>query len=264
MSISRQQDDCNVEVRSFGVTFRSGHTIPSRQTALPDAVQWHQLIYATRGVMTVRTDQCAWVVPPHRGVWIPAGFRYRVEMSGVVALRMLYLQARPRSAEPFANASRACSVVNVTPLLRELIVRTVLLGALDSSVPEQKRLIGVIRDELKVLVAVPLQLPMPQDRRAAQFAAIVEADPGGGVPIDKMLRKCGASRRTMERLFRAETAMSLGQWLRRQKLLHALRRLAAGDSVNTVALELGYNSASAFIAMFQRELGQTPKRYFES
>jgi AraC-like DNA-binding protein len=68
----------------------------------------------------------------------------------------------------------------------------------------------------------------------------------------------------MERLFRSETAMSLGQWLRRQKLLHALRRLAAGDSVNTVALELEYNSASAFIAMFQRELGQTPRRYFET
>jgi AraC-like DNA-binding protein len=264
MSISRHQDDRTVEVRSFGVTFRSGQTWPPQPVVPPQPGDWHQLIYATRGVMTVRTDQCAWVVPPHRGVWIPAGFRYRVEMSGVVALRMLYLHVRPRAAELFANASRVCSVVNVTPLLRELIVRTVLLGALDSSVPEQHRLIGVIRDELKVLVAVPLQLPTPQDRRAAQFAAIVEADPGGKVPIEKMLRKCGASRRTMERLYRLETAMSLGQWLRRQKLLHALRRLAAGDSVNTVALELGYNSASAFIAMFQRELGQTPKRYFET
>lgn len=263
MSISRQ-DDRNVEVRSFGVTFRSGQVFPPQPVVPPQPGGWHQLIYATRGVMTVRTDQCAWVVPPHRGVWIPAGFQYRVEMSGVVALRMLYIHVRPRAADLFANSSRVCSVVNVTPLLRELIVRTVILGALDSSVPEQKRLIGVIRDELKVLVAVPLQLPMPQDRRAAQFAAFVEADPGARVPIEKLLRKCGASRRTMERLYRSETAMSLGQWLRRQKLLHALRRLAAGDSVNTVALELGYNSASAFIAMFQRELGQTPKRYFET
>jgi AraC-like DNA-binding protein len=263
MSISRQ-DDRNVEVRSFGVTFRHGQAPAIHQVVPPQPGNWHQLIYATRGVVTVRTDQCAWVVPPHRGVWIPAGFQYRVEMSGVVALRMLYILVHPRAAELFAGASRACSVVNVTPLLRELIVRTVLIGALDSSVPEQKRLIGVIRDELKVLVAVPLQLPMPRDPRAAQFAALVEGDPSGSLPVEAMLRKCGASRRTMERLFHAETAMSLGQWLRRQKLLQALRRLAAGDSVTTVALELGYNSASAFIAMFQRELGQTPKRYFEN
>ncbi len=262
MAISRQ-DDRNVEVRSFGVTLQNAQSPALRQLIPPQPGDWHQLIYATRGVVTVRTEECAWVVPPHRGAWIPATFRYRLELAGSVALRMLYLQARQGASEPFAGASRACSVVNVTPLLRELIVRTNILGALDSSVPEQKRLIGVIRDELKVLVAVPLQLPVPRDRRAAEFAALVEADPGGSVPIEKMLRNCGASRRTMERLFRSETAMSLGQWLRRQKLLDALRRLAAGDSVNTVALELGYNNPSAFIAMFRRELGQTPKRYFE-
>jgi AraC-like DNA-binding protein len=78
------------------------------------------------------------------------------------------------------------------------------------------------------------------------------------------MRRSGASRRTLERIFRADTAMSLGQWLRRQKLLHALRRLAAGEAVNAIAIELGYNSASAFIAMFRRELGHTPKRYFET
>jgi AraC-like DNA-binding protein len=77
------------------------------------------------------------------------------------------------------------------------------------------------------------------------------------------LRRAAASRRTLERIFRDETAMSLGQWLRRQKLLHALRRLAARENVNAIALELGYSSPSAFIAMFRRELGQTPKRYFE-
>jgi AraC-like DNA-binding protein len=253
MSNSRHPDR-TVQIRSFGVTFRAGHPAPMH---LYDAENWHKLIYATRGVMTVYAGHGAWVVPPHRGVWIPAGFEYRMEMSGVVALRMLYLRAR------LSRATQACSVVNVTPLLRELIVRTNLIGALDARVPEQKRLIGVILDELKVLVAVPLQLPLPQDPRAAQFAALAGGDTGD-MPIEKMLRRCGTSRRTLERVFRTETAMSLGQWMRRQKLLQALRRLAAGECVNTIALELGYNSASAFIAMFRRELGQTPKKYFET
>lgn len=254
MSKSRHPDS-TVQVRSFGVTFRSGQAAP---VALHETGDWHQLIYATRGVMTVYTDDGAWVVPPHRGVWIPAGFRYRVEMSGEVALRMLYVRAGRR------RASRLCSVVNVTPLLRELIVRTNLIGALDSGIPEQSRLIGVILDELKVLTSVPLQLPLPQDARAAKFAALAAAESGDKLPIAKVLRHVGVSRRTLERIFMAETSMSLGQWLRRQKLLHALRLLAAGEGVNTIALELGYNSASAFIAMFRRELGQTPTRYFEN
>lgn len=246
MSNSRHPDR-TVEIRSFGVTFGSGHSPPPGSLA---PAGWNQLIYATRGVMTVWTEEGAWVVPPHRAVWIPDGFRFRLEWSGTVALRMLYLRRRGETA--------ACSVVNVTPLMRELIVRTNLVGALDSAIPAQRRIIGVIRDELKLLVSVPLQLPLPRDGRAAAFAALV----GQGLRMSTMLRRCGASRRTLERLFRDETGMSLGQWQRRQKLLEALRRLAAEESVENVAAALGYNGASAFIAMFRRELGQTPKKYF--
>jgi AraC-like DNA-binding protein len=138
------------------------------------------------------------------------------------------------------------------------------VGALDAAIPRQKRLIGVILDELRVLIAMPLQLPLPRDSRAVRFASLANSHADGVPPVEALLRQCGASRRTMERLFRTETGMSLGQWQRRQTLLHALRRLAAGESVSTVAGELGYNSASAFISMFRRELGQTPKRYFEA
>ena len=254
MSNSRHGDR-TVRIRSFGVTFGHGHQ-PVQH--MYEAAEWHKLIYATRGVMSVHTDRGAWVVPPHRAMWIPAGLPYRLEMSGVVALRMLYL--RPGRA----SGHGSCSVVNVTPLLRELIVRTNLIGALDTDVPVQRRLIGVIHDELKLMETVPLQLPTPQDPRAARFASLIAADPGAKVPLNKILRRCGVSRRTLERLFHVETGMSLGHWLRRQKLLHALRRLAAGECVETIAWELGYNGASAFIAMFRRELGQTPKRYLEA
>jgi AraC-like DNA-binding protein len=261
MSNFRQADDASIQIRSFGVTFRHGQKVSPQYLVPPAAGMWHQLVCATRGALTVRTDQCAWVVPPHRAVWLPTGFEYRLEMSGVVAVRMLYIRPGKHGDSAFP---RECSVVNVTPLLRELIQRTVSLGALDATIREQKHLIGVILDELKMLIAVPLQLPMPRDPRALQFANLANRE-GGSAPSTKvLLRQCGTSRRTMERLFRAETGMSLGQWQRRQTLLHALRRLASGENVGRLAGELGYNSASAFIAMFRRELGQTPKRYFEA
>src|SRR5215813_6645004 len=221
--------DTTVLIRSFGVTFRDPK---SAQRALRSTAAWHQLIFAIRGVMTVFTGEGAWVVPPHRAVWIPAGLSYRLETSGPVAIRSLYLRPQKRRLE------RRCSVVNVTPLLRELIVRTNLLGALDTAIPEQRRLISVIRDELNVLKSVPLQLPLPQDPRAAQFAALAAADRRlGKLPLRELLRQAGASRRTMERVFRVQTAMSLGQWLRRQKLLHALKLVAAGESVKSIAME---------------------------
>jgi AraC-like DNA-binding protein len=258
VSISRHTGESSIQVRSFGVTFAHGQKAPPRQIVPPSAGAWHQLVYATRGVMTVRTDRCAWLVPPHRGLWIPAGLRYRVEMTGTVAIRMLYIL--PGRSAAFARSLPDCTVVNVRPLLRELIVRTCLLGALDAKIAEQRRLIGVIFDELKGLTAVPLQLPLPQDRRAARLAAIADS---GETPIAEMLRQSGASRRTMERIFKEETGMPLGRWLRRRKVLEGLRRLTSGDLIGAVALDLGYNSASAFIAMFRRELGATPRRYLE-
>jgi len=199
MSIFRLADDASIRIRTFGVTFRNGQKVPPHQMAPPAAGIWHQLVCAIRGVITVRTGQCAWVVPPHRAVWMPAGFQYHLEMSGVVAVRMLYIRPGRHGDK---SLPRNCSVVNLTPLLRELILRTVQLGALDAGIPEQKRLIGVILDELKVLIAVPLQLPLPRDSRAAQFAALANRDSGGVRPMETLLRQSGASRRTMERLFR--------------------------------------------------------------
>ncbi len=253
MTISRHDPDRTILVRTFGVTFginRGIHSVGDFQKiAPPTARGWDQLIYATRGMMTVHANDSCWAVPPHRAVWIPANLRCRIEMNGEVALRMLYLRAGRALwfGAKRTDGKRACAVVNVTPLMRELIVRAVNLGALDSSIPAQKRLYGMIRDELNTLRDAPLQLPQPKDERAVRFAA---------------LGACGASRRTLERLFQSETGMSLGQWLRRRKLLRALSMLAAHYSVKEVALELGYANPGAFIAMFRREFGETPARYF--
>jgi AraC-like DNA-binding protein len=254
VSNSRHDPDAAIEIRTFGVTFGHGQTAPPRELVPPGSAVWDQLVYATRGVLTVRTESAAWLVPPHRGVWIPTGVRYQVEMTGVVGLRILYL--RPRRG----FGGTACTVVNVGPLLRELIVRAVRLGALDRRKPAERRLIGVIRDEVAALKAERLQLPLPRDPRAMRLAELVRQSKGGE-GLEQLLRRSGASRRTMERLFRAETAMSLGQWLRRERLLAGLRRMAEGEPVRTVAEALGYSSASAFIAMFRREMGETPRRW---
>jgi len=247
MSNSRHDPDRHTLVRTFGVTFRR----PDFHKIVPaHAPGWDRFIYATRGMMTVRVDNCAWAVPAHRAIMVPAEVSCTIEMQGEVAVRMLYLKA--------PSPAKSCSVVNVSPLMRELILRAVALGALNSGVPAHRRLNAVLRDEIKTLRALPLQLPAPRDERALRLAELA----GSAASTPELLRQCGASRRTMERLFLDETGMTLGQWLRRCKLLQAIRLLASGQSVKRAALELGYANPSAFIAMFRRELGTTPAHYF--
>jgi AraC-like DNA-binding protein len=237
-------------VRTFAVTFYSPDSLTYA------AQGWDQLVYAVRGVVTVHSERDSWVLPAQRALWAPDGVKARIEIPGPVSLRSLYILKGLAPTLP-----RKCAVVNVSSLLRELILETMRVGMLDRTIPEQKRLAQVLLDQLKSLPSVPLQLPMPVDARAVRAAELMSADPSSKetAPIAK---KSGASVRTLERLFRAETSMPLAAWRRRMRLLHALRMLAGGEQVTKVALESGYDSTSAFVAMFRRELGVTPARYF--
>jgi len=103
---------------------------------------------------------------------------------------------------------------------------------------------------------------MPTDPRAFHIAQLLQHNPADDRPLPQIAKRSGASPRTLERLFLSETKMTFGQWRQRLRLLHALRLLANGEPVTAVALEVGYRSTSAFIAMFKSELGTTPARYY--
>jgi AraC-like DNA-binding protein/quercetin dioxygenase-like cupin family protein len=249
---SKDPEDA-VQIRTLAVGYSHGYVIP------PHSHEWGQLIYASQGVMSIQTANSWRVVPPRRAVWVPAGIEHQIEMSGAVSMRTIYLiPALSDSLPP------ECCVVNVSPLLRELILHAVRIGMLDETVPEHQRLIGVILDQLGTLDTVPLQLPIPGDRRALKVAQVLRNNPGTTLSLDRLAKEAGATRRTIERLFSSETGMSFGRWRQQVVLLHALRLLASGESVTGVALEVGYESTSAFIAMFKRALGTTPGRYYSN
>jgi AraC-like DNA-binding protein len=238
-------------VRAYAATHPAGVHLPTR------TYRWDQLAHASQGVMSVVTPEGTWVVPPHRAVWIPHGTAHRVEMAGRVAVRTLFFAAGLARALP-----RRCQAVNVSPLLRELILHASRTSPLRRAVGAEARLAGVILDQLQLLPAVPLQLPTPRDARARKAAALLEATPGA--PLADVARGAGASKRTLERLFRRETHLTLGRWHQRLRLIAALRLLAQSHSVTEVALDVGYESPSAFIAAFRRLLGTTPARYFSA
>lgn len=221
---------------------------------------WDALAYAARGVMTVSTERGTWIVPPHRAVWIPAGVVHRVAMTGRVAVRSVFF----RRGMTRQRMPRSPCAVNVPPLLRELILEATRMGLLHRDVPPEARLARVMVDRLQALPVAPLQLPMPTDPRARRAAKHVLAEPGAPRVLDAAARAAGATRRTLERLFVAQTEMTLGRWRQRARLIESLRRLAAGDDVTTVALAVGYATPSAFIVAFRTELGTTPRRYFDA
>ena len=251
MLITDADFEDSLDIRSLAGETSTAHTIHKHSH------DWHQLIYPSRGVMTVNTATGSWVVPSRRAVWVPAGIEHEVELPGPVSMLSLYLRAGISDLMP-----KDCCVVNVPPLLRELILRTLEIGMLSRNVPSHKHLIDIILDQFQALPAAPLKLPMPIDTRALRVAEIVRANPGDAESLEHLARRIGASKRTIERLFQTETEMTFGKWRQQLRMLHALRLLAAGESVTRAALEVGYDSTSAFISAFKIAVGTTPGRYY--
>lgn len=248
--LAKQPAD-GIMVRTMAVRHLSAFVVAEH------AHQWHQLIYASEGVMWVHTAEGEWVVPPNRAVWVPAGIRHSIEMSGTVLVQTLYVHPSVKVVLP-----KQCSAVNISPLMKELILYTITLGALDRHKPLMARLMAFLFDQLQALPTIALQLPLPVDDRARQVVAWLRKHPEDNGSIKKLAKRVSTSVRTLERVFQKENGMTIGKWRMQLRLLQALRLLANRRSITEVALDVGYDSTSAFIAAFKRIFGTTPGRYF--
>jgi AraC-like DNA-binding protein len=236
-------------VRTLAATFHGGHHIE------PHAHAWGQLIYAGSGVMRVRAANVLWFVPPARAVWAPAGLEHEIWARGDFAMRTLYLE--PDLA---ASIDGGCRAIEVQPLLRELILYIVSLGMLAAEDPIQARLAAVLADLLAKADTLPLSLPAPTDPRALRAAERLQAFPADPAALKDVAHEAGASVRTLQRLYLAETGLRFSEWRQRLRLLNAAGALSAGASVTEAGLDAGYASTSAFIAAFRRLFGRTPAR----
>ena len=220
--------------------------------------RWHQFLYTATGVVRVSTAQTTWVVPPSRGIWIPTGIPHAVAILEEAHMRSLYVL-------PSASTlpSDACRVIEVSRLLRELIVD---LGSAESETDARReRLVSdLILDELRVAKTLRVGLSMPQDKRLATLCQAMIADPASTRTLAEWAPVAGASARTLARLFADQLGVPFASWRQQMRLAHAAPLIARGWPLSRVAAELGYSSQSAFSAMFKRRFGKSPSAFFAS
>ena len=232
-----------------------------------DDTGWHahehcQLVYAVAGAMTVETGIGVWIVPPLRAVWIPDGIAHRVVMNSRVSMRTVFFARQPNVLSQSMLSWAECFVVPVSPLLRELMVAATSLHDDDLDGRRSNLLRDLVIEELKGCEVLPLDLPRPADRRLQRITDAILETPSIESTLADLGRDVGASPRTLARLFKKETGLTFAQWRQQAILISALQRLARGEPVSGIALDLGYNSPSAFTHMFRQALGSNPSGYF--
>ncbi|MFE5596268.1 AraC family transcriptional regulator [Streptomyces sp. NPDC056549] len=241
-------DHLDRAVLPIGTDYPAGHVL-----------EWHrhrraQFLYGATGVMVVDTADGTWTVPPERAVLIPAATPHRVRMLGVSTCS-LYVEP---GAVPWWPAR--CTVVDVPPLLRELLLAAVGFEPEYSLSGREGAIATLLLHEIAARSPLPFHVGIPASGDLAALCREYLAAPDATVTNTDWAARTALSERAFTRRFRVETGESPAVWRSRARLLAAVPLLRTAP-VSAVSGRLGYASPAAFTAAFTRSFGMPPSRF---
>ncbi|TDF65112.1 helix-turn-helix domain-containing protein [Cupriavidus sp. L7L] len=227
---------------------------PPNAVIHPHRHPWGQLSFPISGSLRITAGGTTWLVPAMRAVWIPPDVEHNVVVLGTVRFYACYI-----APQACALSADSCAVLEVSPLLRELMEAL----AHDDTLGERRRQLcaSLLVEELAAAPTLSLGLALPSDRRLQALCHALMEDPGSSLTLSEWAARTGASERTLARLFESELKTSFGSWRQQLRLAHAIDLMSRGRPLAHVAAETGYAHAGAFSTMFRRALGQTPRDF---
>jgi len=215
-----------------------------------------QLCGLDSGLAILETDAGAWMCPPGRCVWIPAGMAHSLRSCGKISGWMVRVNARENAGLPTEPR-----ILALSSLLKQIVVRMMTWVENPKASPARQRLVDVLHDEISAASQIQLHLPAPRDPALKRLATRLAEGPEGARDLAALAREVGLSERSLFRNFQKETGLSPGQWRRQMQVLRSLELLADGRSVTETSFEVGYESTGAFIRAFRQIVGVTPTVY---
>lgn len=217
-----------------------------------------QLVMALHGAVLCELEHAIYLVAPGHAVWIPGGQIHRNRITDNARICFLFIE--PGVA---CMPDHSCTLA-ISPVVRELSLH---LANQDPDYSEHSlsaRLVQVLLELLDKSPVEQMHLPISDDARLSVIVATWASQHGDRRTIEQWAQQLGMSARSLARLVVQETGLSFGRWRQQWQLMLAMHLLASGMAVQQVALELGYESVTAFITMFKKSLGQSPGRYMSS
>ena len=231
-------------------------TIPPRHHFPEHAHEWHQLVYAVDGTLTVSAERRTLVVSPDQAVWLPTGVPHSVGSLLGAEFRSLWIANDAGRSLPSSP-----TVLAVSRLLKALIVEAAEIDGKRLADGYPDRITAMILDQLGRAPELFAALPWPKEGRLLALCEALYLDPSDERNAEEWAKELGMSSRTLTRRFETELGLPLRSWKRKLRLFRAIELLGGGLSVTAAAMELGYGSASAFVFAFRSELGCSPYAY---
>lgn len=214
---------------------------------------WFKLGYALRGVMEAHVEGHQLLCPPRFATWIPANALHACYNRQNCEFVSVYIESSLCKKMP----QEACTLI-LSPLIKAILAD---FAARNITVPESEqdhRLITVLMDQLAIAPREISYLPTSSDKGLQMILDALQARPSDRRSLSDWAQQLDITERTLSRRFQRELGLSFNDWRQRLKFVTALSMLEDKLSINEIAKQLGYNSASAFISMFKRLSGMSP------
>ncbi|HDM8038947.1 helix-turn-helix transcriptional regulator [Vibrio fluvialis] len=217
---------------------------------------WGQVQLISGGILEMEAEDTRFLAPPHLAIWVPAGIRHRSYNRKPIEYCSLNIAAAMTKAFPSKT-----SLIKVTPIVSAIIDDFRQREISVAETPQDLRLVQVLLDQLATRETQHHFLPSSNNKYLAPILAAVEENPTDDTSLQQWADRVHTTERTLARHCQAELGMSFTEWRLRVRYLYSMDLLRNGHSVKEVALTLGYNQASPYIAMFKKYSGQTPEQY---
>src|SRR6478752_95226 len=218
-----------------------------------------QLIYSSSGTMRVTVENHVWLVSSRQAIWVPSMYEHHVTFLKNNHIRNLFIDPSVLS-----NLPNTCFALDVSPFLRELILKIVNIGDDYQMDSLEGRIIQVTLDELTMIKSTNCFLPISNEPRLKKVMDILINNPSDKRGIEEFASLSCTTSRTLSRLFIKEVGMTFVNWRKQIRIMEAIEKLEKGISISQIALELGYNNTSSFIEVFRKELGVSPTNYLKN
>ncbi len=237
------------------IHFRSD-SVPAEVTYPRHHHAWGELVYSFSGVMELKLADCHYLAPPQYAIWLPPF----VEHTGLNRYETSFCSVYI-AEELCDRLPRTACALTVSPLVRAMLEHLRMHPPGEPCSEEEERLLRVLLDQLAGAACAGSYLPSSDDPVLGPVLRALEAQPGDTRSLQELAREAHTTERTLTRRCQRELGMSFAEWRQRLRVVKAMPLLEAGHTVESIALDLGYGSASAFIVMFRRMLGVTPDEF---
>jgi len=216
---------------------------------------WGEFIYAFNGVMEINIEQHNYLTPPPYGIWLPPHLKHSGFNRTCVSSVTFYVHESLCTRLP-----QHAGILLTSPLVNAILIH--LKRDLESTnEPEYLRLLQVLLDQLHTAPLVRSYLPHSNHERLKKILDYLHQYPADQSSLAQLAFLNNMTERTLARYCQKELGMSLHEWRQRLKVIKAISMLNEGRKIESIALDLGYANASAFINMFKRWMHMTPDQF---